>query len=206
MHSDPVVPRLILASGSPRRSKLLAELGVDFEVRPVEIDESQSAGESPQALVIRLAREKAEAERPPGSLILAADTMVVLDGNALGKPDNDATARVMLRQLAGKTHTVVTGVALYDVDRDTLVAELETSEVQIAAMEEEEIDWYVATGEPLDKAGSYAIQGLGAMFVEGISGNYSNIVGLPLPLTRALFRKLGFGLRQFREADQPSSI
>jgi septum formation protein len=200
------VPRLILASGSPRRSKLLVELGVDFEVRPVEIDESLLAGESPQDLVVRLAREKATAKKAPEALILAADTMVILDGEALGKPDDEAAAREMLLRLAGKTHTVVTGVALCDVDRNALVADFELSDVQIGAMSEEEIDWYVATGEPLDKAGSYAIQGLGAMFVGSVSGNYSNIVGLPLPLTQALFRKLGFDLRQFRETGQPKPI
>ena len=200
------MPRLILASGSPRRSKLLNELGVDFEVRPVEIDESLRAGESPQNLVVRLAREKATAKKAPEALILAADTMVILDGEALGKPDDEAAAREMLLRLAGKTHTVVTGVALCDVDRDTLVADLELSDVQIGPMSEEEIDWYVATGEPLDKAGSYAIQGLGAMFVGSVFGNYSNIVGLPLPLTRALFRKLGFDLRQFRKTGKPRSI
>jgi len=199
------VPRLILASGSPRRSKLLNELGVDFEVRPVEIDESLRAGESPQDLVVRLAREKATAKRVPESLILAADTMVVLDGEALGKPDDVDAAREMLLRLAGKTHTVATGVAIWNVDGDTLVADLELSEVQIGAMSEEEIEWYVATGEPLDKAGSYAIQGLGALFVGSVTGNYSNIVGLPLPLTRALFGKLGFDLRQFRETGQPRS-
>jgi septum formation protein len=172
----------------------------------VEIDESLHTGESPPDLVVRLAREKATAKRTPESLILAADTIVVLDGEALGKPDDGAAAREMLQQLAGKTHTVVTGVALCDVDKDALVAELEISEVQLDAMSEEEIDWYVATGEPLDKAGSYAIQGLGAMFVRSVSGNYSNIVGLPLPLTRALFGKLGFDLRQFRKPGQPTSI
>ena len=172
----------------------------------MEIDESLRAGESPQNLVVRLAREKATAKKAPEALILAADTMVILDGEALGKPDDEAAAREMLLRLAGKTHTVVTGVALCDVDRDTLVADVELSDVQIGPMSEEEIDWYVATGEPLDKAGSYAIQGLGAMFVGSVFGNYSNIVGLPLPLTRALFRKLGFDLRQFRKTGKPRSI
>ncbi len=192
-------PRLVLASASPRRSKLLKEIGVDFDVRPVETDESPIDGESPSDLVVRLAREKARSASPPGSLVLAADTMVVLDGIALGKPVDEADARAMLGKLAGKTHTVLTGVALLDVDRDAMVADLEESRVEIESMDDDSIRWYVATGEPLDKAGSYAIQGLGALFVGSVTGNYSNIVGLPLPLTQSLFKRLGFDLRQFRD-------
>ena len=199
MSTDSASPRLVLASGSPRRSKLLKELGVDFDIRPVQTDERPKDGESPSDLVVRLAREKARAGGLPGSLVLAADTMVVLEGVALGKPVDEADARDMLGKLAGKTHTVLTGVALLDVDRDALVADLEASQVEIESMDDDSIRWYVATGEPLDKAGSYAIQGLGALFVGSVAGNYSNIVGLPLPLTQALFHRLGFDLRQFRE-------
>ncbi|MEJ2084985.1 MAG: Maf family protein [Acidobacteriota bacterium] len=131
--------------------------------------------------------------------------MVILDGLGLGKPEDEAHARSMLRRLAGKTHTVMTGVALLDVDREELVSEIEVSQVSIDDIDGDVIDWYVATGEPLDKAGAYAIQGLGALFVQSVSGNYSNIVGLPLPLTQALFRRLGFDLRDFRSRQETNS-
>ena len=156
------------------------------------------ADESIDEMVLRLACDKARADSKPGSLVLAADTMVMLDGLGLGKPDNAVQARAMLRRLAGRTHEVITGVALLDVDREKLVSEVEVSQVSIAEIDDGEIDWYVATGEPLDKAGAYAIQGLGALFVRSVNGNYSNIVGLPLPLTQALFRRLGFDLRDFQ--------
>jgi septum formation protein len=206
MFTDSAPPRLVLASGSPRRSKLLKELGVDFDIRPVQTDERPIEGESPSDLVVRLAREKARAGSLPGTLVLAADTMVVLDGVALGKPTSDSDAREMLGKLAGRTHTVLTGVALLDVDRDALVADLEASRVEIESLDDDSIRWYVSTGEPLDKAGSYAIQGLGALFVGSVAGNYSNIVGLPLPLTQALFRQLGFDLRQFRQQADANQI
>jgi septum formation protein len=205
MQTPPSTVQLVLASGSPRRRRLLEDLGVSFQVCPVHTDESPVAGESIAEMVLRLAREKAVAEKPPGCLVLAADTMVILDGLGLGKPEDEAHARSMLRRLAGKTHTVMTGVALLDVDREELVSEIEVSEVSIDDIDGDVIDWYVATGEPLDKAGAYAIQGLGALFVQSVSGNYSNIVGLPLPLTQALFRRLGFDLRDFRSRQETNS-
>lgn len=195
---SPTTVELVLASGSPRRRRLLEDLGVAFRVRPVHADESPLADESIDEMVLRLACDKARADSKPGSLVLAADTMVMLDGLGLGKPDNAVQARAMLRRLAGRTHEVITGVALLDVDREKLVSEVEVSQVSIAEIDDGEIDWYVATGEPLDKAGAYAIQGLGALFVRSVNGNYSNIVGLPLPLTQALFRRLGFDLRDFQ--------
>jgi len=154
--------------------------------------------ESIAEMVLRLACDKARLEGPSGSLVLAADTMVMLDGLGLGKPENQAQARSMLRRLAGRTHQVITGVALLDVDRERLVSDVEVSQVSIDEIDDSLIDWYVATGEPLDKAGAYAIQGLGALFVSSVNGNYSNIVGLPLPLTQALFKRLGFDLRDFQ--------
>lgn len=198
MQNQPPTVELVLASGSPRRRRLLEDLGVVFQVRPVHTDESPLDDESIAEMVLRLACDKARYERPSGSLVLAADTMVMLDGLGLGKPENEGQARSMLRRLAGRTHQVITGVALLDVDRDRLVSDVEVSQVSIDEIDDGLIDWYVATGEPLDKAGAYAIQGLGALFVSSVNGNYSNIVGLPLPLTQALFKSLGFDLRDFQ--------
>jgi len=162
------------------------------------LDESVLPDETPEQLVRRLSMEKARARVDAGELVLAADTIVIIDRTILGKPNSDNEARDMLRRLAGRRHTVLTGVALAQGDRAPSSQGIERSEVEIVRMSEEEIDWYVETGEPMDKAGSYAIQGLGALFVAGVQGNYTNVVGLPLPLTKALFRDLDFDLRQFR--------
>ena len=191
-------PRLVLASGSPRRKELLEAMGVIFEVRPAEVDESLLPEENPRDHVLRLARDKSKTRALPGELVLAADTIVVIDGDILGKPSGTEDARSMLRRLAGRTHSVYTGVALTDGNRVVTVEGLERSEVEIGRIDDEEIAWYVGTTEPLDKAGSYAIQGLGALFVTAITGNYTNVVGLPLPTTQSLFRNLGYDLRQYR--------
>ena len=191
-------PKLVLASGSPRRRELLDGLGLIFEVRPVEVDETAQEGEDPATYVERLARVKATAEARAGEVVLAADTTVVLEGELLGKPTDPEEACTMLRRLAGREHTVVTGVAAYDAAAQRLEAGSARTRVRIAALSEAEIDWYVATGEPLDKAGAYAIQGLGALFVEAVEGNYTNVVGLPLPLTYRLVARSGYDLRDFR--------
>lgn len=149
--------------------------------------------------MLRLARAKAAAQAHPGELVLAADTVVVLDGELLGKPTDPADARRMLARIAGREHTVLTAVALAEPDRDLRVSAVESSRVRMAALSPGEIAWYVETGEPMDKAGSYAIQGIGALFVEEVFGNYTNVVGLPLPLTGRLFGDLGYGLLDFRE-------
>jgi septum formation protein len=201
----PTLPTLVLASASPRRRELLSGLGLAFTVRPVDLDETSLPGEEPRAYVLRLAREKAAARTEPGELVLAADTIVVLDGDLLGKPRDEEDARRMLGRIAGREHTVLTGVALREVGhagRDlrqaAVVTAVEVSRVRMAAMSPEQIAWYVRTGEPLDKAGSYAVQGLGALFVEEVFGNYTNVVGLPLPATYRLFAELGYDLRSFR--------
>jgi len=202
------LPALVLASGSPRRRELLAGLGVAFTVRPVDLDETPRPGEAPRAYVLRLAIEKAAAgaARAAGDareLVLAADTTVVLDGEILGKPADAADARRMLGRIAGREHTVLTGVALHEpAGGARRVATVETSRVRMVPMSAEEIAGYVATGEPLDKAGSYAVQGLGALFVEAVCGNYTNVVGLPLPATRRLFAELGYDLWQFGRREQ----
>jgi len=193
----PPVPSLILASSSPRRRDLLAGLGLRFAVRPIEVDETPAPGEEARPYVLRLAKEKAAARLEPGELVLAADTVVVLDGEILGKPADEAEARAMLARLAGREHTVMTGIALADGSDGARTA-VEASRVRIAPMSAEEIAWYAATGETLDKAGSYAAQGIGAIFVAGIAGDYTNVVGLPLPATYRLFREAGHDLREFR--------
>lgn len=169
-----------------------------FTVRSVDVDETPRNGEPPRDYVGRLAVEKAEARAHPGEIVLAADTTVVLDGEILGKPRDPDEARWMLARIAGREHTVFTGVALWEPGRDRRACGIETSRVRIASLDEGWIAWYVATGEPLDKAGSYAVQGLGALFVEEVHGNYTNVVGLPLPLVDRLFRDLGYDLRDFR--------
>lgn len=188
------MPTLVLASASPRRRELLAALGLTPPVRPVDVDETPIDGEPAADCVLRLARAKAEVGAWPGELILAADTLVVLDGQILGKPAGPEEALEMLTRLAGRDHLVQTGVAVRNGDTGAVAAALETTRVTLAPLGAEQITDYVATGEPLDKAGAYAIQGLGALFVERIDGNYSNVVGLPLPLTRRLFAELGFDL------------
>ncbi len=167
-------------------------------MRAADVDESPRDGEAPGDYVLRLAIEKAEARAHPGELVLAADTTVVIEGELLGKPGDPAEARRMLRRIAGRDHTVLTGVALFEPARDRSsirrASTVETSQVRMAPLTDEEIAWYVTTGEPLDKAGSYAVQGLGAMFVEAVFGNYTNVVGLPIPATRRLFAELGYDL------------
>jgi septum formation protein len=191
-------PVLVLASGSPRRRELLSSLGLRFTVRAVDLDETPGDGEPPEELVLRLAREKAAAQAHPGELVLAADTIVVIDGQILGKPRDPQDAIRMLTTIAGREHTVLTGVALEDPGRNRRTSALERSRVRMATLSPEEIAWYVTTGEPLDKAGSYAVQGIGALFVEEVHGNYTNVVGLPLPLTYRLFREMGWELLGFR--------
>lgn len=188
---------LVLASGSPRRRELLEALGFPLVIRPVDVDESPNGGEAPDDYVRRLARTKAAAaagleEARTGELVLGADTIVVLDGEMLGKPTDSDDARSMLRRLAGRDHEVKTGVALRDLDRGLDEVVEETTRVRFAPLSDEEIDWYVGTGEPLDKAGAYAVQGRGALFVEAVYGSYSCVVGLPIAATYQLLRRAGY--------------
>lgn len=184
--------QLVLASGSPRRQQLLDRLGLRFAVRPVDIDESPQPEETARGYVMRLATAKARAAARAGELVLGADTVVTLDGALLGKPQDDDDARRMLTLLAGREHEVMTGVAICDLDRALRLTICETTRVRFAALQSQEIDWYLASGEPRDKAGAYAIQGQGALFVEEIDGSYSNVVGLPLPATYRLLRRAGY--------------
>lgn len=153
--------------------------------------------------MLRLAREKARAAARPGELVLAADTTVAVGGEILGKPEDEEDARRMLRLLAGREHDVFTGVALLEKGgEERLAARVDHTRVRMAALTAEEIDWYVATGEPRDKAGAYAIQELGSLFVEAVTGNQSNVVGLPIPAVYRLFAELGYDLKALRAAGE----
>lgn len=172
-------PPIVLASASPRRWELLTQLGVQFTVAHPDIDETPLAGEMPATYVRRLAVEKAHTvDVAAGALVIAADTTVDLGGDILGKPADDDEARSMLHRLSGRTHRVHTGVALRMVDRT--VAETVSSLVTFSPLTDEMIAWYVGLGEPTGKAGAYAIQGAGGVFVERVRGSVSNIIGLPL--------------------------
>jgi septum formation protein len=184
------LPRLVLASASPRRAEILRAVGWDFEVAPADIDESLREGESPVAYVERLAREKAEAAARARlfGLVVGADTVVVVDGEVLGKPRDEGEARRMLASLRGRWHEVLTGVALVRAEDSRAVVAHERTRVCFAQVSDAEIDWYVATGEPADKAGAYAVQGRAALFVASIEGDYWNVVGLPVRLLYELAR------------------
>jgi septum formation protein len=170
--------KLILASKSPRRAELLSAAGIEFEIRAADIDETPRPGESPRDYVLRIAEEKARAI--DGELVLAADTTVVLGGEIMGKPADAADAARMLRALSGRHHEVLTAIALKRSDQ--LETDLASTAVWFAPLSEEEIAGYVASGEPMDKAGAYGIQGLASKFVDRIEGSYSNVVGLPVAL------------------------
>lgn len=185
--------KFILASGSPRRRELLASIGLDFDVLPSSVHEVRMEGESVTAYVARLASEKAEeiAQKHAGRWVIAADTVVYLDGMVLEKPLDEADARSMLATIAGRQHTVFTGVTVRNVSSDYSETSVMSTNVTIMSLRDEDIAWYVSTGEPMDKAGSYAVQGIGAMFIESIDGNYTNVVGLPLSLLRHMLVRAG---------------
>ncbi len=185
---------IVLASGSPRRKELLESLDLHFEVLPVDIDERPTPGEAPAALVDRLSREKAgaAARRRPDALVIAADTVVVVDGAILGKPRDAGENLSFLERLAGRPHHVFTGHTLLRGDRhETLVVD---TEVTMRAFDRAEIERYVASGEGLDKAGGYAIQGRGSALVRELSGCYFNVVGLSVATVVEAARRLGVEL------------
>jgi septum formation protein len=178
--------RLVLASTSPRRAELLRAAGYTFDVLPVDIDERVGAGETPRDYVRRLAAEKSAAAwdvvrfKPDatGDIVLAADTAVVVDEQILGKPRDDREAASMLRQLSGRRHEVLTGVSLRSLGGER--GFIGATGVYMMELRDEDIAWYVASGEGRDKAGAYAIQGLASRFIPGIDGSYANVVGLPV--------------------------
>jgi septum formation protein len=190
-------PFLVLASASSRRRDILTSLGAEFDVQEADVDETRLANESGPEMVLRLARCKAEtvARRlPPGTLVLGADTAVLLDGHIFGKPESGDEALAMLAALSGRTHTVLTGVAL--VARAGLLDAVSRTEVRFREIDPDEARHYWQSGEPRGKAGAYAIQGLGASFVEHIEGSFSGVVGLPVFETMALLRQAGYDLLQ----------
>lgn len=179
--------RLILASASPRRRELLQAAGFEVDVRPAHLDESLKPGEAPADYVLRLARAKAAAVA--GEAVLGADTTVVVDAEILGKPGDDTEAATMLRRLSGRVHEVLTGFCLRRGGRE--IARVERTLVWMAELTDAEIAAYIVSGEPRDKAGAYAIQGLAARFIPRIEGSYANVVGLPIAAVWRAWRELG---------------
>ncbi len=181
---------LILASASPRRRELMEYTGLPFEVICADVEEIKTG--APDALVMGNARRKARAvaKQHPGRMVLAADTVVYQDGRVLGKPRDEQDAREMLRRLSGHTHTVYTGVCVID-ETGAAQVQADVSQVDFVPLSEEAIAWYIATGEPMDKAGAYAVQGRAGMFVRRISGSYSNVIGLPMELVRNMLKDAG---------------
>lgn len=191
--------RLVLASASPRRKALLQQLGVEFEVQPVDMDESLQPGEGVLEHVQRLAIEKARLGFSQVALaandlaVLAADTVVEVDGEVLGKPENYGQAAAFLARLSGKKHKVHTAIAIVTADRE--LTALSSSEVEFAQLTASQINAYIETGEPMDKAGAYAIQGLAARFVVNLNGSYSGVMGLPIYETANLLAACGVRCR-----------
>jgi len=185
--------RLILASASPRRRELLRNAGFEFDIQAGHVVEEIQPGERPEEFARRAARDKAmqvAVSSPPGSIVLGADTVVVIDEETLGKPSNREDATRFLRLLSGRTHQVHTGICLVRAPAEIVAVEHETTQVTFRELDEEEIRCYVESGEPLDKAGAYAIQGLASKFVTRISGCYSNVVGLPVALVYEILKPL----------------
>lgn len=186
---QPVLP-LILASGSPRRRELLDLMGLTYTVETPDVDESFSGRPSETVMEISRRKAAAVAARHSDSIIIAADTLVFADG-ALGKPHTPERAKEMLRSLAGNWHHIYTGITVINTRSGRILRNVDKTRVHLVPMTEQEIDAYVATGEPLDKAGAYGIQGMGGMFVDRIDGSYSNVVGLPMSMLRIMLAQVG---------------
>lgn len=183
------LPKLVLASGSPRRSGILASVGWEFTKHVPDIDETERDGEAPEDYVLRLACEKAEAvaARHPGEIVLGADTTVVINGQIVGKPVDLDYARRMLKMLSGNWHEVLTGVAI--VQKGETRSAIQRTRVKFASMSDDEINFLAMRGDPLDKAGAYAVQAQAALFIDGIEGDYWNVTGLPIRLVYELVMK-----------------
>lgn len=182
--------KIVLASGSPRRKEILENMNLKFDIIKSEIDETTIEGESPEDLVKRLSYEKAHdvATRNSDSIVIGADTVVVLDGNVLGKPKDKEDAFNMLREMSGREHSVITGISMLCLDLKNEVSDFCVSKVKFKNLSDEEIYSYIETGECMDKAGAYGIQGLGGLFVEYIKGDYFNIVGFPISSASEIFK------------------
>jgi septum formation protein len=185
--------KIVLASASPRRKELLEQIGLRFEADPSDYDEETTSGSEPHeaARELSLGKARAAARKHRKALIIAADTLVVLGGRIFGKPHTNAQAREMLRALNGRTHSVVTGFTILDTETGKVVSRSVETTVHMRKLTLREIDGYVRTREPLDKAGGYAIQGRGAVLVDRIEGDYSNVVGLPLSALAETLREFG---------------
>ncbi len=185
--------RLILASKSPRRSELLRQVGFEFDLVPSGVEEDFVQGESPQEHVIRLAQAKARdvGSKYPKRWVIAADTIVCIDGSILGKPKNREEAVQMLRRLSGQEHRVLTGFAVCHLGKRMADKQAVETAVRMKPLTPAEMEWYVQTGEPFDKAGGYAIQGIGSFMIESIRGSYTNVVGLPLCELIQMLNRLG---------------
>jgi septum formation protein len=201
-----VNPPLILASASPRRRELLSLIGLDHDVRPSDIDEAIIPNEAPRAYAERLAREKARAVAVARAVTLGCDTIVVVDGDILGKPRDEADARRMLRLLSGRSHVVMTALAVAYLGE--IVSDVVSVHVTFRALRDAEIDEYIQTREPMDKAGAYGIQGYGATIVDAVDGDYFAVMGLPLNRLIRLIESIGFeykfGSRVLAPARKPS--
>lgn len=184
------LPKLVLASGSPRRSEIMNSVGWEFTKDVPDIDESERKGETPEAYVQRLAKEKAQAVATshPDEIILAADTTVVIEDKIVGKPKDLSDARRMLEMLSGNWHEVLTGIAV--INNGTVEVGLQRTRVKFLPMNDDEIELLVAKGDPLDKAGAYAVQAQAALFIEGIEGDYWNVVGLPISLVYEMVKRV----------------
>lgn len=184
--------QLILASNSPRRRELLKQIQIDYIVDPSHQEEVVNKSLPPDQLVLDLARSKAfeVATRHPEGLVLAADTMVFFDKHYLGKPKDEDEARKMLQLLSGKTHRVLTGVVILATESNKKVEAVETTFVTMGNMSEDDIEWYIQSGEPFGKAGAYAIQGLAARYISKVEGCYSNVIGLPLYCVMKLMKEI----------------
>lgn len=183
-------PTIVLASASPRRSELLRTAGIPFIVRVANVDETQFADEAPDSYVARLSRTKALAVAQPNEIVLGADTTVVIGNETAGKPIDIEDAKRMLRMLSGNWHEVLTGVTL--VCNGETYTEVAATRVKFAEMSSAEIEWYANSGEPDDKAGAYAIQGLASRFIERLEGSYSNVVGLPIETVYRMLNEVRF--------------
>ncbi len=191
--------RIILASTSPRRKELLQSVGIQFEIVAPSSDESLLGSENPKVYVLRLASEKAlsvSLNLEGGFLVIGADTIVVVDNEILGKPSNEEEARAMLSKISGREHNVLTAFCIAQPKNNVLHSEVVDTKVRVKTLEPQEIQGYIKTGEPMDKAGAYGIQGIGAFMIRGISGSYTNVVGLPIVEVLEALNKLG-ALRLF---------
>ena len=185
--------KFILASASPRRIELLTLMGLQFDIIPADVDETFFEGENPREHVLRLSTEKAQSVSilHPDAWVMGADTIVAINGEVLGKPRTEEEAKEMLGKLSGQTHTVYTGFTLIKKSADIIISEAIDSSVRFRRIPEDEMSWYAALEEPYDKAGGYAVQGMGAFFIREIHGSHTNVMGLPLCEVVAVLKRVG---------------